>query len=254
MKYEKLHAFNLVMGGLHAVQGAVILIIGQTAPRVINIEYFVFNPNTETLMSTTRTLFKVDIPLLVALFFFLSATAHLYVATLGRQRYEAGLKEHMNRYRWYEYSLSASLMIVLIAMLAGIFNFVALFGLFSLTAVMNLMGLMMEVHNHRAKKVNWLSYNIGALAGIIPWIAIGVALWASESSGSGQAVPTFVYAIFVSLFVFFSAFAVNMVLQYKKIGKWSDYLYGERAYIILSLLAKSALAWQIYAGILQPVG
>jgi hypothetical protein len=43
-----------------------------------------------------------------------------------------------------------------------------------------------------------------------------------------------------------------MVLQYKKVGKWADYLYGERVYIVLSLVAKSALAWQIFGGTLQP--
>jgi len=31
-----------------------------------------------------------------------------------------------------------------------------------------------------------------------------------------------------------------------------DYLYGERAYIILSLVAKSLLAWQIFVGTLRP--
>jgi len=44
-----------------------------------------------------------------------------------------------------------------------------------------------------------------------------------------------------------------MFLQYKKIGKWKDYLYGEKVYIILSLVAKSALAWQVFAGTLRPV-
>jgi hypothetical protein len=55
-----------------------------------------------------------------------------------------------------------------------------------------------------------------------------------------------------SLFVFFNIFAVNMVLQYKKVGKWKDYLFGERVYIILSLTAKTLLAWQIFAGTLRP--
>jgi hypothetical protein len=43
-----------------------------------------------------------------------------------------------------------------------------------------------------------------------------------------------------------------MVLQYKKIGPWKNYLFGERAYIILSLVAKSLLAWQVFAGTLRP--
>ena len=44
-----------------------------------------------------------------------------------------------------------------------------------------------------------------------------------------------------------------MVLQYKKIGPWRDYLFGEKMYVVLSLVAKSALAWQIFAGTLRPV-
>jgi hypothetical protein len=48
-----------------------------------------------------------------------------------------------------------------------------------------------------------------------------------------------------SLFVFFNVFAVNMVLQYKKVGPWRDYLFGEKVYIILSLTAKALLAWQV---------
>jgi hypothetical protein len=44
-----------------------------------------------------------------------------------------------------------------------------------------------------------------------------------------------------------------MILQYKKVGPWRDYLYGERFYVILSLVAKTALAWQVFAGTLRPV-
>jgi len=64
--------------------------------------------------------------------------------------------------------------------------------------------------------------------------------------------PTFVYGIFASIFTFFNLFAINMVLQYKKIGPWKNYLYGERVYIILSLVAKSLLAWQVYSGVFAP--
>jgi hypothetical protein len=61
-----------------------------------------------------------------------------------------------------------------------------------------------------------------------------------------------VYGIYVSIFVFFNIFALNMALQYRRVGRWRDYLYGERAYMLLSLSAKSALAWQVFAGTLRP--
>lgn len=71
--------------------------------------------------------------------------------------------------------------------------------------------------------------------------------------GASSSVPTFVYFIFVSLAIFFNIFAVNMILQYRGKGKWKDYLFGERVYVILSLVAKSALAWQVFAGTLRPM-
>jgi hypothetical protein len=43
-----------------------------------------------------------------------------------------------------------------------------------------------------------------------------------------------------------------MFLQYKKIGPWKDYLFGERVYIILSLAAKTVLAWMIFSGVFAP--
>jgi len=158
----------------------------------------------------------------------------------------------MNPYRWYEYSISASLMIVIIAMLTTIYDFGILLSLFILTAVMNLMGLMMELHNQTTEKINWTSYIIGCIAGVVPWIVIFVSLIGGTST-SGEAVPDFVIWIFVSMAIFFNLFAINMFLQYKKIGKWRDYLYGEKVYIILSLVAKSALAWQVFAGTLRPL-
>ncbi|MEP7089802.1 MAG: hypothetical protein ABI776_06795 [Nocardioidaceae bacterium] len=51
-----------------------------------------------------------------------------------------------------------------------------------------------------------------------------------------------------SLFVFFMSFALNQWLQYRRIGRWDDYLHGEKVYLVLSLVAKSALAWQIFGG------
>jgi hypothetical protein len=78
---------------------------------------------------------------------------------------------------------------------------------------------------------------------------IGIYLWSPTTENSP---PTFVYAIFFSLFVFFNTFAINMVLQYRKTGPWRDYLFGESAYVLLSLIAKSALAWQVFGGTLAP--
>jgi hypothetical protein len=118
--------------------------------------------------------------------------------------------------------------------------------------MMNLFGIMMEYDNQDREKVRWTSFIYGSIAGIIPWLAMAVSLYGSAVINDA-APPNFVYAIIISLFLFFNSFAVNMYLQYKKVGPWKNYLFGERAYIVLSLVAKTALAWQIFAGTLAPV-
>jgi hypothetical protein len=61
-------------------------------------------------------------------------------------------------------------------------------------------------------------------------------------------VPGFVYGIVVAEQLFFFTFGLNQWLQYRGVGRWRDYLYGEKVYLVLSLVAKSVLAWQIYGG------
>jgi hypothetical protein len=78
------------------------------------------------------------------------------------------------------------------------------------------------------------------------------AYFTGDIISSQNNVPTFVYTILVVYLVLFMSFAVNMVLQYKGVGRWKDYLYGERAYIILSFVAKTLLVWLVFAGLFKP--
>jgi hypothetical protein len=245
--FKKLRIFNAIMGIFHVIQGILMLILSNNFTLPITYTFPQFDPITETISPVAETLIDAQIGPLVALFLFMSAIAHFLIASVLYNWYVKNLKRHINPARWYEYSFSASLMIFIIAMLVTIYDIGTLLALFTLTAVMNLMGLMMEVHNQTTKKTNWLSYKIGCISGFIPWIVVFIPLITADS------VPDFVIAIFITIAIFFNLFAINMFLQYKKVGKWKDYLYGEKMYIVLSLIAKSALAWQVFAGTLRPM-
>ena len=252
-QFNRLRVYNIFMGFLHLAQAIFIIILSNSFTLPITTSFLAYDESIGKLWPVTDTLVNLPLGIMVAMFLLISAIAHFTVASPGAFGwYVKNLKKGINYARWYEYAFSASLMIVLIGMICGVYDLGALIMAFVLTAVMNLCGLLMEVHNQTTKKTNWTSYAIGCIAGIAPWIAIAIYFFGSLATAEG-AVPTFVYFVLPTLFVFFFSFALNMILQYKKVGPWRDYLFGERAYIFLSLVAKSALAWQIFAGTLRPV-
>jgi hypothetical protein len=252
-KFKKLNVFNTVMGVFHLIQGVVVLLLSDPGKGIvpITINYLRYDTQLQKLLPATEQLTEVNIAWFVAIFFFMSATAHLFISTVYRKKYEQDLKKGINKVRWFEYALSASVMMIAISFLTGIYDLSSLVMIFFLDAIMNLMGLAMEIHNQGEKKIKWLDFIIGCIAGIIPWIVFGIYVYGATEFGGGN-IPDFVYWIYVSIFLFFNSFAVNMYLQYKKIGKWKNYLYGETVYIVLSLVAKTLLAWQVFGGTLRP--
>ena len=233
------------MGALHLVQGVVILLLANEFALPVTATFMTGPPGA--LPPELTTLFDVRVAWGVALFLFLSAAAHaILVAPRIFDWYRRNLDRERNYARWIEYSFSSSVMIVLIAMLTGISEVAALGALFAVNATMILFGLLME-HYESPGNANWITYWFGALAGVVPWLLIGLYLWGPTVDTSP---PGFVYAIYFSLFAFFNVFALNMALQYLRVGPWRSYLFGESAYVFLSLTAKSALAWQVFAATL----
>jgi hypothetical protein len=243
--YRRLRRFNAAMAVLHLAQAIAIVALSSSFALPVTASFL--RPDADGgLASEPRVLFDLSLGPLVGVFLFVSAIAHAAVASVATRPYEADLERGMNRARWIEYSLSSSVMIVVIALLVGISDIAALLLIFGLNATMILFGWVMEVHNQTTRRTDWLPFWFGVFAGTVPWVAIGIYLLGPTVSGD-LGPPGFVYAIFVSIFLFFNVFALNMVLQYLRVGRWRDYLYGE-----LSLIAKSALAWQVFAGTLRP--
>lgn len=240
----RLRPWNLGAGTLHLVQAIIIVVLATSFALPVTATYMT-GPPSPSVGHQQVTLFHLSFAWAIFCFFALSALAHFIVAGPRWTSYRANLLKGRNPYRWAEYSLSSSIMIVLIAMLTGISDIAALVALIGVNASMIGFGWMQERYESPGSGLG--PFWIGCLAGIIPWIAIGIYLIGPQATAHP---PGFVYGIFFSLFVFFNCFALNQWLQYKKVGRWADYLYGERVYILLSLIAKSLLAWQIFASTL----
>jgi hypothetical protein len=244
----RLRRANVVVGLAHAAQAVAILALSNGFSIPVTGTFMEGPPGTDP--GPQETLFEAPFAPLIATFLALAAIDHLLVAAPRVNGwYERGLGRGRNDARWLEYSFSASLMIGLIALLTGITEVTALVPILFVNAAMILFGALMERFNPPERAgVSWAPFVFGCVAGIGPWVAITIAIVGAES-GPGS-VPGFVYGIYVSLFALFNCFAVNQLLQYRGRGRWSDPWFAEAVYIGLSLVAKSALAWQVFAGAL----
>jgi hypothetical protein len=249
-KLKKLRVYNIVVGLILLAEGWFMWALSNGTKVAVKTSYLKWAPLLKRPITHIENVGDVRLGPLVAMFLLLSALFLLGNAFVWNKQYNAMLEKGMNLFRWMEYSITSSLMIVVIAMLCGVYDLSMLILIFALNACMILFGWVMEVHNQTTQKVDWTAFIFGCFAGLVPWVVMGMYFFAAIGSNA-SAVPPFVYGIFWSLLVAFNIFAINMVLQYKKVGKWKDYINGEWAYVTLSLVAKSLLAWLVWGGTLR---
>jgi hypothetical protein len=253
ISFRYLQRFNLAAGILHLIQGVLMLSLGTLLEwsRDIYTFYLKFTLPFEVAPDPQVFFTASYLGVVVASFPLISALAHFMIAYPKNKDYVENLKKGMNPYRWYEYAFSSSIMIVLIATFVGVWEFWSLVMIFVLNAMMIMFGYLMEIINQRTEKTSWSAFLLGCISGGVPWVVL-FAYFVAAITSTGTNPPAFVYMIFFIYFIVFNVFALNMVLQYKGIGRWKDYLYGERVYIILSFVAKTILAWLVFVGIFAP--
>ncbi|MDJ0376430.1 heliorhodopsin HeR [Cryobacterium sp. PH31-L1] len=251
---SRLRRYNIVAGSLHLLQAVgfayVLTLLSTQVTFAVTADYLGGAPGAPVPPERV-TLFDVNVGIGVVAFLALSALFHFLISSPGFfPRYSAGLKQNHNYFRWVEYALSSSIMIWLIAQITGITDIAALFLIFAANAAMILFGALQEKYETPGSR-QMLPFVFGSMVGSVPWIVILIYVVA-PGSNSNVSPPAFVYGIIISLFLFFNTFAANQWLQYRQVGAWRDYLQGERVYITLSLVAKTALAWQVFSGAIIP--
>jgi len=250
---KNLLSFNRKMGFLHLIQGTTILILALTVDVFKDFKPTIFARYLEVFESggygpVTQEVFDLPFGILVAVFLLLSALFHFLISGPYKDRYLANIEKGINPLRWYEYALSSSIMIVLLATMFGLLNIEIVIAIFVINALMNLFGLLMEKMNPLDRtETDYTAHWFGWIAGITPWALIILYML---NNGDLSQLPWFVIPGLLFYFLVFNLFAFNQYAQYKKIGKWENYVYGEKMYVWLSLFGKSILAWFVFLGIL----
>jgi len=212
--------------------------------------------------------YGVDLAWLIISFHLLSfvfqSTAALtnFTGPICGYKYNDMIQSGKNPLRFFEYSFSASIMLIAIAILNGVTDINLITSIAVLTSSCQLCGAAVEfIDNVRIK---WLLHLTAWLQFCWAYGIIGHAFFKSISAaedGSGTKPPTFVYIIVVLLFLLYSSFGfvqfyelmfTNAFIREKCCNNKNTInpYYKEISYVLLSLTAKLLLGWMIFANVL----
>ncbi len=243
-RYGRLRMFNLIVGLIFVLQVAAMVKLNKAFDVPLVLSYLKGQPGSGVLPKAPTEIFTLNLGICVAIFLACAALDHLLVGTLIRGWYERQMESRANYARWIEYTFSSSLMVVLIVVVVGVRDLGAIIAIIAANSAMILFGLLME-RKEVPGETDWSAFWFSSVVGLAPWLI--VIFYITHASP-----PGFVYGILITQFLLFFSFALNMGLQYKQVGKWKDYIYGEYVYISLSIGAKTLLAWLIFANVIRP--
>ena len=249
-KYQTLRAWHGGVAILLLAQVILLLVLANTHYLSLDIEYLSQNLITDQLETATRTIAEVSVVWLLVATLAIGIVMNALLASTLFKRYQLTLEANRNRFRWLDYSLSRGLLLVIIGILLGISNLALLFAIF---AVVLIQGMYSVLIDSLFKKLNRRSLR---LSRVVTWMAI-LAPWAvfifyvvgSWLYNSGS-IPIYVYGVIATALVYFLLYDFNFIRQRLGRGRWGDYMFGEKVYLITSLIFQSAIVWQIFAGLL----
>src|SRR5579859_4842415 len=163
------------------------------------------------------------------------------------------LARGINELRGGAMALAGGLMVVVIALLGGISDLATLVLLFVSAAAGCLLGLgaeaMVARNGGKMSRLSHLLCGLAVTSAIVPWLVFAGQIISARLYGGF--IPTYLYWLYASTFVLFAS---GMWLTHWRVlrkGNWADAGYTERAFMVLTFVAATAFAWQVYAGALH---
>lgn len=208
----------------------------------------------QVVSPATAQLLSLNLSYLIVAMFTVTVLTHLAMVTVYRHSYERFLvQKEVNPLRWLEAAVTTSLMLVIIAMLVGVYDAVSLALLCIALVLMSLSVFAFELvsQTKRNKQLQWIIGSIILLAAIVPWLVIASYLVATSIFATLHQ-PTYLYWLCASIFVVFIIAGFNTYLSHRRQGKWASYLWGDFWHVAIIFVAESLLAWQVFASVLHP--
>lgn len=260
---------NTIAYSVHALNAVLILsfiLFGIVIEKrdTFQLTYQYTSWNNGTLAQEYVNAYEIRLSWLMFAFSTLSFAFQMYVGLFNNvYHWEEDVvgKQRPHPLRFVEYAISAPIMFVGISLLSGVRNAHLLVALALLVSITMGCGMVAEYALEKSLGGDDELYMVAWIAHAFGWLGVGTAygilFWTTGlvvNSGVSESPPWFVWVIIIFQAIAFLSFGIVQLVQLrrrspkKKSGEWV-----ERAYIWLSLIAKTQLTWNIFFAVLVDV-
>ena len=251
VSFEQLRQFNKWIVILCAVQAAAITLIGTGKSFPVLLHYITPDPlQADAVAEGSHPLFWIRLATLLGLGFLASAVIHLFWFNAGKPQYESALNRNIQPFRWLGNVFSYGLLLLAVALVAGIFDFLALLAVFGINAIAQSLRALAERQSPPSKKL--------ALAAAVLDAGLWLAILATVvlTLVFDHAPAAYVWAVVAALGLASAGMATAPLLAGFKTGRLSrlgkDARSRERLLLVFEFALPSLIAWLIFAGALLP--
>lgn len=252
----KLRSLHMMSAGVFILLAIVAGLFMGNDSHQLTIGYLskdILAADPNTLAPAVRSLMDVEVRWLLVVIMLLSAVVPLLYLTSWEQKYvQAVTKTRTVSWRWFDFAVTAALMVEVVALLSGITDIAVLKLIAGLIALSLGLGWIAERQNNATDQPAWAAYMASLVAGVLPWLPIAVAAVATVIYGSAWS-PWYVYALYA---VTIAGSLGIASIQYKDYQRskpaWQqNYLIVERNYLVVNLLTKAAFGIVLIVGLLK---
>lgn len=289
--HQRFETINWIAAGGHLVNTALTYYVGDTkqytiyepyaswAPFVGNCpaDYYTIERGNRTWLVNPRAQhpsMKISLFWLIFVFHLLSAVFQGYVGW-QRKTYVTNIIERgVNPHRFVEYSASATIMLICIALVSGIDDYHGILAVEVLTFVTMILGLIGEllfddrIKDYRLKQIGWVAHFAGWVTMLAAYVGVILKKYFLSIEKSDQGPPDWVTIIIFAIFGLYNIFGITQFIQLcckypvqkactskpvdtkgKEVCGTSLNVFIEMMYVANSLVSKTLLGWMIIANL-----
>jgi hypothetical protein len=256
-KITDIYKINYILSGFYLIQLLLIFILAHSYALPVSTNYITHDQllsngyGKNFISYASSHLFDVNIKTIIIIMILISVIFYGLLATIYRYHYEKSMKHRTNTSRWIYSGISYGLIFIVTGLLGGIYDITTLGILFILPIILNLAFLFEERSSDIQPYKQWPWQLIKFVIAILPvaiifWYVISAIIYGTQGIG------TYYYFILATVVLLYLATIINQILQIRQIDKWRKYIYGEQIFMGLEVVLKTAIIWQVFAGVLHP--